>query len=182
MFRIVKDKITTRVVICASLVQNYCPELLCKALRIGTISLPDVQRLPIEFKSQAWRWPPPFPVFVSLQILEKRMDCDFFLQNYIQLKGFHYHLHGNDQKCKKNPSGKVEKELNRPKNPILGDFKQYKRGKVADTGRKQFSAKVQQMTMSLLLGKHCNNCKWPLSECQPWFEFLNLSGIVSGVI
>ena len=31
-------------------VQNYCPELLCKALRIGTISLPDVQRLPIEFK------------------------------------------------------------------------------------------------------------------------------------
>ena len=50
MFRIVKDKITTRVVICASLVQNYCPELLCKALRIGTISLPDVQRLPIEFK------------------------------------------------------------------------------------------------------------------------------------
>ena len=74
MFRIVKDKITTRVVICASLVQNYCPELLCKALRIGTISLPDVQRLPIEFKSQAWRWPPPFPVFVSLQILEKRFS------------------------------------------------------------------------------------------------------------
>ena len=152
MFRIVKDKITTRVVICASLVQNYCPELLCKALRIGTISLPDVQRLPIEFKKPSVKMaPPPFPVFVSLQILEKRMDCDFFLQNYIQLKGFHYHLHGNDQKCKKNPSGKVEKELNRPKNPILGDFKQYKRGKVADTGRKQFSAKVQQMTMSL----HC---------------------------
>ena len=50
MFRIVKEKIITRVVICASLVQNYCPELLCKALRIGTISLPDVQRLPIEFK------------------------------------------------------------------------------------------------------------------------------------
>ena len=75
MFRIVKDKITTRVVICASLVQNYCPELLCKALRIGTISLPDVQRLPIEFKKPSVKMaPPPFPVFVSLQILEKRFS------------------------------------------------------------------------------------------------------------
>ena len=143
--------------ICASLVQNYCPELLCKALRIGTISLPDVQRLPIEFKK------PSVKMAASISCLCKSADPRkeiFIFRITSNSKGaFHYHLHGNDQKCKKNPSGKVEKELNRPKNPILGDFKQYKRGKVADTGRKQFSAKVQQMTMSLLLGKHRNNCK-----------------------
>ena len=63
-------------------VQNYCPELLCKALRIGTISLPDVRRLPIEFKK------PSVKMVASISCLCKSADPRLrFCQNLTQLKG-----------------------------------------------------------------------------------------------
>ena len=78
----------------------------------------------------------------------------------------------------KKPSGKAEKELKMAKNPILGDFKQYKRSKEADRGRKQFSAKLLQMTMSLhFLGKASQQL---VTLRLSVMEFLNWTGIVNG--
>ena len=67
-------------------VENYCPELLCKALRIGTISLPDVQRLPIEFKKPSVKMAASISCLCKSADPRKESGLRFFLQNYIQIK------------------------------------------------------------------------------------------------